>query len=117
MSTAKLDAAAAELADNLQTFEPRLKGFRDLQHHEYEGAPDALAHLTQFLGDRVAFLTNRVTLINNVQAAVDALIADGYPEDPAIPVSQVVFDILKQLMEPPPEPPKRPFGFMPGKGK
>jgi hypothetical protein len=30
---------------------------------------------------------------------------------------KVVFDILKQLMEPPPGPPKRPIGFMPGKGK
>jgi hypothetical protein len=30
---------------------------------------------------------------------------------------KVVFDILKQLTEPPPEPPKRPIGFMPGKGK
>jgi len=26
---------------------------------------------------------------------------------------KVVFDILKQLMEPPPEPPKRPIGFVP----
>ena len=24
---------------------------------------------------------------------------------------KVVFDVLKQLMEPPPEPPKRPIGF------
>jgi len=31
---------------------------------------------------------------------------------------KVVFDILKQLMEPPPEPPKRPIGFVPpAKGK
>jgi hypothetical protein len=31
---------------------------------------------------------------------------------------KVVFDILKQLMEPPPEPPKRPVGFIPpGRGK
>jgi hypothetical protein len=29
---------------------------------------------------------------------------------------KVVFDILKQLMEPPPEPPKRPIGFV-GPGK
>jgi hypothetical protein len=26
---------------------------------------------------------------------------------------KVVFDILKQLMEPPPDPPKRPIGFIP----
>jgi len=30
---------------------------------------------------------------------------------------KVVFDILKQLMEPPPEPRKRPIGYMPGKEK
>jgi hypothetical protein len=30
---------------------------------------------------------------------------------------KVVFDILKQLMEPPPEPPKGPMGFVPGKGE
>jgi hypothetical protein len=30
----------------------------------------------------------------------------------------VVFDILQQLMEPPPDPPKRPIGFIPpGRGK
>lgn len=28
---------------------------------------------------------------------------------------KVVFDILKQLMEPPPEPAKRPIGFVPSK--
>src|SRR3984893_7657042 len=28
---------------------------------------------------------------------------------------KVVFDILKQLMEPPPEPPKHPMGFVAGK--
>ena len=30
---------------------------------------------------------------------------------------KVVFDILKQLMELPPEPPKRPIGFVPGRAK
>jgi len=30
---------------------------------------------------------------------------------------KVVFDILRQLMELPPEPPKRPIGFVPAKGK
>jgi len=31
---------------------------------------------------------------------------------------KVVFDILKQLMEPPPNPPKRPIGFLsPATGK
>lgn len=30
---------------------------------------------------------------------------------------KVVFDILRQLMEPPPEPPKPPIGFMPPKKK
>jgi hypothetical protein len=31
---------------------------------------------------------------------------------------KVVFDILQQLMEPPPDPPKRPIGFIPpGRGK
>jgi hypothetical protein len=30
---------------------------------------------------------------------------------------KVVFDVLKQLMERPPEPPRHPIGFMAGKGK
>jgi hypothetical protein len=30
---------------------------------------------------------------------------------------KVVFDILKQLMEQPPEPPKSSMGFVPGNGK
>jgi hypothetical protein len=30
---------------------------------------------------------------------------------------KIVFDILRQLMEPPPEPPKEPMGFMPRKAK
>jgi hypothetical protein len=92
MSSPTVDALRAELNAVRAVLAPQIRGLRDIQND----APSA-ATLDAIAGHRVA-LENRDAAIRGAMAALDALDANGYPDD-ASTGGEASQDVIAELLQ------------------